>query len=77
MDIQITEKMQMDLSADHARELCTHRIRAYYPEHVQLNTLMSGSDADRAKMAAFVSACRAWSNGEKPDPAELEKIKPQ
>lgn len=76
MNIQLTEKMQNDLRADLTRELCAHRIRAYYPEHIQLNILMSGNEAEKAKMAAFVSACRAWSNGEQPDPAELEKIQP-
>lgn len=71
-----TDAMLRDIAASNARELCTHHIRGHYPEYKQLNILMSGDEAEKAKMSTFIDACRAWSNGDSPDPAVLAEIKP-
>lgn len=64
------------IAAGHARELCAHHIRAHYPEYHQLNVLMTDDAAEKAKMKKFIDACRAWSNGDNPDPAALAAITP-
>ncbi|UGA39242.1 hypothetical protein JOS77_06625 [Chromobacterium haemolyticum] len=61
---------------EEARALCDGRITKLYPTWQQLNILRSGTKDEQASMSKFIDACRAWSNGEQPDPAELEKIKP-
>lgn len=74
--IPLTEAMLRDIATSHARELCAHHIRGHYPEYKQLNILMSGDEVEKAKMTAFISACRTWSNGVAPNPAALAEIKP-
>ncbi|MGQ0710045.1 MAG: hypothetical protein ACT4NV_09885 [Rhodoferax sp.] len=66
----------IQLSAAGARKHCAAHIERYYPAHKQLNTLRKGDATEVAKMGAFIDACRAWSNGEAPDPAALEAIQP-
>ena len=57
-----------------ARDLCSAYIERTYPVYMQLNILRSGTKDEKAKMDAFIDACRAWSNGTNPDPANLQKI---
>jgi hypothetical protein len=76
VEIPMTDAMRRDIAMSHARELCTHHIRGHYPEYKQLNILMSGDEAEKSKMSTFIAACRAWSNGDNPDPAALAAITP-
>lgn len=62
--------------AGQARLLASQKINDAYPVWRQLNVMMSGSDAERQQMSAFIGAVRTWSNGESPDPAALEAIQP-
>ena len=62
--------------AEQARLAASQKINDAYPLWRQLNVMMSGSDAERQQMAVFISAVRAWSNGENADPAALEAIQP-
>ena len=62
--------------AEQARLLAGQKINDAYPLWRQLNVMMSGSDAERQQMAAFIGAVRAWSNGDNPDPAALAEIQP-
>ncbi|PTU72486.1 hypothetical protein DBB33_10775 [Chromobacterium haemolyticum] len=59
-----------------ARDACAAYIHRYYPVHVQLNILRTGSEDERKKMSVFIDACRAWSNQVSGTRAELEKIRP-
>lgn len=59
-----------------ARYACADHIQSHYPMHKQLNVMRAGTEAEKDKMDAFINACRDWSNGENPDPAELEGIQP-
>lgn len=59
-----------------ARELCAQHIAKFYPEWKQLNLLRAGTKAQKDQMTAFIDACRAWSNAEKPNPADLAAIQP-
>ncbi|QOZ83188.1 MULTISPECIES: hypothetical protein [Chromobacterium] len=58
------------------RRQCEDHINRQYPVWQQLNILRSGSIEEQARMGKFIDACRDWSNGEQPDPAELERIQP-
>ncbi|MBM2883171.1 hypothetical protein JFK97_02095 [Chromobacterium phragmitis] len=71
-----TERGLEPLFQVRARRLCDDRINRYYPVWQQLNILRSGTTEEQATMDQFINACRAWSNGDQPDPAELEKIQP-
>lgn len=62
--------------AEQARLLASQKINDAYPVWRQLNVMMSGSDAERQQMSAFIGAVRAWSNSQAPDPAALEAIQP-
>ena len=59
-----------------ARDLCAQHIAKFYPEWKQLNLLRTGTKAQKDQMSAFIDACRAWSNAEKPNPADLAAIQP-
>lgn len=59
---------------EQARLLASQKINDAYPLWRQLNVMMSGTDAERQQMGAFINAVRAWSNGDNPDPAALEAI---
>ena len=59
-----------------ARDLCAQHIAKFYPEWKQLNLLRAGTKAQKDQMTAFIDACRAWSNAEKPNPADLAAIQP-
>lgn len=59
-----------------ARRAAEDKIIEAYPVYRQLNILRAGTDEEKAAMSAFIDACRAWSNGEAPDPAALEAIQP-
>ena len=56
------------------RDLCSAYIERTYPVYMQLNILRSGTKDEKAKMDAFIDACRAWSNDTNPDPVNLQKI---
>ncbi|MCP1289796.1 hypothetical protein NK214_06285 [Chromobacterium sp. S0633] len=71
-----TEKGLEPLRLVIARNQCEQRIQQAYPTWQQLNILRAGTKEEQARMGQFIDACRAWSNGELPDLAELEKIKP-
>ncbi|MGQ0710351.1 MAG: hypothetical protein ACT4NV_11445 [Rhodoferax sp.] len=66
----------IQLSAAGARKHCAAHIERHYPTYKQLNVLRSGDPAAIAAMGTFIDLCREWSNGEQPDPAELEAIQP-
>ncbi|MGR2660307.1 hypothetical protein ACUXVY_01745 [Chromobacterium haemolyticum] len=72
----VTEKGLERPAVVWARDTCAAYIHRYYPVHVQLNVLRTGSEDERKKMSAFIDACRAWSNQSSATSAELEKIKP-
>lgn len=55
---------------------CRAHILKHYEEYQQLNVLMSGTDAEKSRMSAFVLACRAWSNRPNPVLADLDAIQP-
>jgi hypothetical protein len=71
---------QIDLSAEamaiRARRLCADHITTHYPDWKQLNILRAGTKAQKDQMTAFIDACRDWSNGDKPNPADLATIAP-
>jgi len=62
--------------AEQARLQASQKINDAYPLWRQLNVMLSGTDAERGAMAAFINAVRAWSNGENPDSVALEAIQP-
>lgn len=63
-------------AAVRARDLCEQHIYHHYPTYKQLNIMRLGTAEEVAKMGAFIDACRAWSNGDNPDPSALEAIQP-
>lgn len=71
---------QIELSAEataiRARRLCAEHITTHYPEWKQLNLLRAGTKAQKDQMTAFIDACRAWSNTDKPNPVDLAAIQP-
>jgi hypothetical protein len=71
-----TERVSYALHAAESRSLCAAHITASYPQHKQLNILRSGNTDDIVRMGKFIDACRDWSNGSTPDPAQLGAIKP-
>jgi hypothetical protein len=70
------EELKQQTRSEAARRLCAKHILAYYPEWKQLNLLRAGTKAQKDQMTAFIDACRAWSNGDNPDPAALTAIAP-
>lgn len=71
-----TEKGLESPATVRARELCAQHIAKFYPEWKQLNLLRSSTKAQKEQMTAFIDACRAWSNAEKPNPVDLAAIQP-
>lgn len=67
-------ELSADAMAIRARRLCAEHINTHYPEWKQLNLLRVGTKAQKDQMTAFIDACRAWSNAEKPNPADLAAI---
>lgn len=55
---------------------CAAHIESHYPIYRQLNILRAGEAEEIARMGAFIDACRAWSNGDHPDPAVLAALAP-
>ncbi|WP_337881761.1 hypothetical protein [Chromobacterium haemolyticum] len=70
-----TEKGIEPILHARARRRCETYITQFYPVWLQLNIMRAGTAEEQRKMGAFIDACRAWSNSEQPDPAELEKIR--
>lgn len=62
--------------AEQARLLASQKINGAYPLWKQMNVMLSGTDAERQQMSAFISAVRAWSNQAEPNLAALEAIQP-
>lgn len=71
-----TDKGLESPAAMRARDLCAQHIAKFYPEWKQLNLLRAGTKAQKDQMTAFIDACRAWSNAEKPNPVDLAAIQP-
>lgn len=71
-----TEKGLESPATLRARELCAQHIAKFYPDWKQLNILRVGTKAQKDQMTAFIDACRDWSNGDKPNPADLAAIAP-
>ncbi|KMN36402.1 hypothetical protein VI26_06745 [Chromobacterium sp. LK1] len=76
MGLIVTDKGLERPAVVWARDACAAYIHRYYPVHVQLNVLRTGSEDERKKMSVFIDACRVWSNQKSATSAELEKIKP-
>lgn len=76
LDPVAIKELADSLNANVIRRMCAAHIERHYPTYKQLNILRSGDPVEVAKMGAFIDACRAWSNGENPDPAALEAIQP-
>jgi hypothetical protein len=70
------DRVYMEARPDEARRLCAGHITTHYPEWKQLNLLRAGTKAQKDQMTAFIDACRDWSNGDKPNPADLAAIAP-
>ncbi|MCD4483451.1 hypothetical protein LQR31_03060 [Chromobacterium vaccinii] len=63
-------------AVDEAKTVCEEYILQAYPVWRQMNVLREGSQGEKSAMSDFINACRAWSNGPKPDPLQLSRIKP-
>ena len=70
------DRVQFEARPNEARRLCAEHITTHYPEWKQLNLLRAGTKAQKDQMTAFIDACRAWSNAEKPNPVDLAAIQP-
>ena len=70
------DRVQYEARPNEARRLCAVHITTHYPDWKQLNILRAGTKAQKDQMTAFIDACRDWSNGEKPNPADLAAIAP-
>ena len=70
------ERVHFEAKPNEARRLCAEHIKIHYPEWKQLNLLRAGTKAQKDQMTAFIDACRAWSNAENPNPADLAVIQP-
>jgi hypothetical protein len=70
------DRVQYEARPNEARRLCADHITNHYPDWKQLNILRAGTKAQKDQMTAFIDACRDWSNGDKPNPADLAAIQP-
>ena len=66
-----------ELDDQDRRDLAQRHIFKYYPDWKQLDVLRRGTDAEKAKMDAFIDACRDWSNDDSNnDPFGLDELEP-
>ncbi|USD30872.1 hypothetical protein J8Z24_18090 [Pseudoalteromonas sp. SCSIO 43201] len=73
---EIIDYSNVILSQRDVNERCERHITHYYTVGKQLTVERIGTDEEKSKMHAFIDACRAWANSERPKVEDLYQILP-